>query len=190
MINIYVGNLPYKTSEADLVENFSRFGEVRRASIVVDRETGRSRGFGFVEMMDRECGLKAIEEMAGAEFKGRPMTINEARPRGSGTTGGPAGFASTTGLGSSELADAPLSDAGSAGYSNAGLGQKAPPPRPAPTPATDADSPTDAGPPRDVPRGAEPEPDDASTDRQPDADADDASSDPPSSGYSNSFLGN
>ena len=97
VINIYVGNLPYKTSEADLATLFGTHGKVERASIVMDRETGRSRGFGFVEMTDHEQGTKAIEALAGHEWNGRPLTINEARPRGSGTTGSNnAGFTSTT----------------------------------------------------------------------------------------------
>ncbi len=107
MINIYVGNLPYKTSEADLAELFSKFGKVERSSIVMDRVTGRSRGFGFVEMVDHAEGTKAIEALAGEEWNGRPLTINEARPRGTGTTGGSTGFTSST-----------TSYGESAGYSN------------------------------------------------------------------------
>ena len=84
MINIYIGNLPYATSADDLAELFSAHGEVIKSAIVFDRETGRSRGFGFVEMEDRASGLQAIEQLAGQEFNGRPLTINEARPRGSG----------------------------------------------------------------------------------------------------------
>ncbi len=79
MINIYVGNLPYETTEADLVELFTPYGEVTKTAIVLDRETGRPRGFGFVEMADTAAGLKAIEELAGQPFNGRPLTMNEAR---------------------------------------------------------------------------------------------------------------
>ena len=107
MINVYVGNLPYNTSEADLAELFGTYGTVERASIVMDRETGRSRGFGFVEMHDHDAGTQAIEALAGNEWNGRPLTINEARPRGSGTTGGNGGFSSST-----------TSFGESAGYSN------------------------------------------------------------------------
>jgi RNA recognition motif-containing protein len=84
MTNIYVGNLPYATQEEDLIEHFSQWGEVDRATLVFDRETGRPRGFGFVEMEIREEAEAAIEQAHGAEFKGRPLTVNEARPRGSG----------------------------------------------------------------------------------------------------------
>ena len=79
MINIYVGNLPYETTEEELVALFSTFGQVTKTAIVLDRETGRPRGFGFVEMVDADAGLKAIEQLAGESFNGRPLTINEAR---------------------------------------------------------------------------------------------------------------
>ena len=87
VLNIYVGNLPYGTTDEDLADLFSQFGPVGKATIINDRETGRSRGFGFVEMSDAEAGKKAIEQLNAAEFGGRPLTVNEARPRGSG--GGP-----------------------------------------------------------------------------------------------------
>ena len=179
MINIYVGNLPYDTTEAQLVEHFSAHGEVRRASIVMDRETGRSRGFGFVEMADRAEGQAAIEAMSGQNFNGRPITINEARPRGSGTTGGTAGFASSAGLGSAQLAQAQeeASRPASAGYSNPQVPAPSKPKvKPKPQPATDAESAHDSGPPRDEPKRADPVPD------EPDDDT------PPSSGYSNAFI--
>ena len=81
MINIYVGNLPYNTSEGDLEDLFGQFGEVVKAAIIMDRETGRSRGFGFVEMTSPEDGRKAIEALQGSDFNGRSLTINEAKPR-------------------------------------------------------------------------------------------------------------
>ena len=84
MTNIYVGNLPYDTTEDDLFEAFSAFGEVNRATLVSDRDTGRPRGYGFVEMIEDLEALEAIKQMHGAEFLGRPLTVNEARPRGSG----------------------------------------------------------------------------------------------------------
>lgn len=101
MINIYVGNLPYKTVETDLADLFGRFGTVERATIVKDRETGRSRGFGFVEMTDHAAGTEAIETLLQEEFNGRPLTINEARPRGgaSGGTGGTGGSGGAGGAG-------------------------------------------------------------------------------------------
>lgn len=98
-MRIYVGNLPYSTGDNELAETFSPFGEVQTASVVMDRETGRSRGFGFVEMND-EDGHKAIENLHGTPMDGRPLTVNEARPRanaggggfGGGRGGGGGGF--------------------------------------------------------------------------------------------------
>jgi RNA recognition motif-containing protein len=96
MINIYVGNLSFQATEEDLRQAFGAFGEVARSVIITDRETGRSRGFGFVEMSDRDAGLKAIEGMNGKEIAGRAVTVNEARPReergGGGGRGGRGGF--------------------------------------------------------------------------------------------------
>jgi RNA recognition motif-containing protein len=85
VITIYVGNLPYTTTEAELVELFVPFGDVLRVTIVTHRDTGRSRGFGFVEMQDVTQGRAAVAALAGSEAIGRPLTVNEARPRGSGT---------------------------------------------------------------------------------------------------------
>ncbi len=96
MLNIYVGNLPYSTTDADMEDLFSQFGEVSRTHIITDRETGRSRGFGFVEMTNDEEGKKAIEELNGKDFGGRVLTVNEARPReergGRGGGGGGGGY--------------------------------------------------------------------------------------------------
>jgi RNA recognition motif-containing protein len=77
--NIYVGNLNFQTTSDDLVEAFSKFGTVSRAQVVMDRETGRSRGFGFVEMADGAD--EAVAAMNGAQFQGRTLTVNEAKPR-------------------------------------------------------------------------------------------------------------
>ena len=82
MFNIYVGNLPYATTEDELAQLFSQFGEVARTSIITDRDTGRSRGFGFVEMESEDAGRSAIEALHGQAFEGRPLTVNEARRRG------------------------------------------------------------------------------------------------------------
>ena len=80
-MNIYVGNISYSTSEEDLRESFGQFGEVTSAKIITDRETGRSKGFGFVEMADDDAGNKAIEEMNGKEIGGRDLRVNMARPK-------------------------------------------------------------------------------------------------------------
>lgn len=80
-MNIYVGNLSFKTTEQDLGDHFDQFGEVSSARIVTDRDTGRSRGFGFVEMTSESAGQEAINQLNGQEFMERNLTVNEARPR-------------------------------------------------------------------------------------------------------------
>lgn len=88
---LYVGNLPYTVTDDQLKEVFAPHGEVTSASVVMDRATGRSRGFGFVEMSTPEQATKATEQMNGALFEGRPLTVNEARERAP-RTGGPRPF--------------------------------------------------------------------------------------------------
>ncbi len=80
-INIYVGNVPFQTSEDQLKELFEQFGRVEQAKVIVDKMTGRSRGFAFVEMVEREEGMRAIEELDSKDFMGRTLRVNEARPR-------------------------------------------------------------------------------------------------------------
>jgi len=79
MLKLYIGNLPFRTSSEDLAAAFRRFGEVTSAQVLMDRDTGRSRGFGFVEMGDDEA-RRAIEEMDGADLGGRRIVVNESRP--------------------------------------------------------------------------------------------------------------
>ena len=81
MKNIYVGNLSYQTSSSDLEQLFSRFGDVTRASVVSDRETGQSKGFGFVEMSNASEADSAISELNDQDHDGRKLKVNEARPR-------------------------------------------------------------------------------------------------------------
>jgi len=91
MKNIFVGNLDFKTTEDDLRQLFSQFGAVDRVSIMTDRDTGRSRGFAFVEMANTEEGEKAITSLNGTQVGGRSINVNEARPkteRGGGRSGG------------------------------------------------------------------------------------------------------
>lgn len=80
-MNIYVGNLPFDAQEGDLRSLFAEYGSVDSAAVITDRETGRSRGFGFVELADKAQGVKAIETLNGHEWNGRRLTVNEARPR-------------------------------------------------------------------------------------------------------------
>ena len=81
MTNVYVGNLPYDTTDAKLEEKFASFGTVERAKVIVDRVSGRSRGFGFIEMASVEEAQAAIESMNGSEIDGRTLVVNEARPK-------------------------------------------------------------------------------------------------------------
>ena len=78
--SIYVGNLPWSATETDVRDIFEQYGTVHSAKVITDRETGRSRGFGFVEMDDNEAQA-AIEAADGQEMGGRPLKVNEARPR-------------------------------------------------------------------------------------------------------------
>jgi len=80
-MNIYVGNLSFRTDDEELREVFAEFGEVSSAKVIMDRETNRSRGFGFVEMDNDDEGKAAIEALDGAEVGGRNLRVNEARPR-------------------------------------------------------------------------------------------------------------
>src|SRR5436190_4792618 len=84
---IYVGNLSFQTTDADLNDMFSEVGQVDSVQIITDRDTGRSKGFGFVEMSDDEAAAKAIERFNGKEVNGRALTVNEARPKESGSPG-------------------------------------------------------------------------------------------------------
>jgi cold-inducible RNA-binding protein len=92
--NIFVGNLSFNTQEDELRQMFEAYGQVDRVSIMTDRDTGRSRGFGFVEMTNNEDGEKAIAALNGTQIGGRTINVNEARPkteRGGGGYGGGGG---------------------------------------------------------------------------------------------------
>jgi RNA recognition motif-containing protein len=90
MKKVFVGNLDFNTAKEDLRQLFSRYGAVGRVSIMTDRDTGRSRGFGFVEMSNTEAGDKAILSLNGTQIGGRTINVNEARPKAerSGRGGG------------------------------------------------------------------------------------------------------
>ncbi len=90
MINIYVGNLPYSMTDGELEDLFTEFGAVQSAKVIFDRDTQRSKGFGFVEMEDNEAGQTAIDQMNDHPVEGRPLRVNEARPREE--RGGGGGF--------------------------------------------------------------------------------------------------
>ena len=80
-MNIYVGNLSYSVTEDDLRALFTEFGDVSSAKLIMDRDTGQSKGFGFVEMSGNDAGPKAIDELNDREISGRALRVNEARPR-------------------------------------------------------------------------------------------------------------
>lgn len=102
---LYVGNLAFQTTSEELQQLFSQAGTVQSASVIEDRDTGRSRGFGFVEMASPEDGQNAISQFNGKEFNGRNLTVNEARPRedrgnrGGGGGGGRGGYGGGGGRG-------------------------------------------------------------------------------------------
>lgn len=106
-MNIYVGNLPYSTTDSELEQLFGQHGQVQKASVVMDRDTGRSRGFGFVEMSSVEEGNAAITALSGFDMGGRKLIVNEAKPReqrggggfGGGRGGGRGGYRSGGGGG-------------------------------------------------------------------------------------------
>ena len=81
MKNLFVGNLPHSTGEAELRSLFEPYGQIEKVSVVIDRDTGRSRGFAFVEMTDSGEAEKAIAALDGTELGGRPLKVNEARPK-------------------------------------------------------------------------------------------------------------
>ncbi|WP_071145798.1 RNA recognition motif domain-containing protein [Bacteroides ihuae] len=80
-MNIYVGNLNYNVREADLQQTLEDYGTVSSVKVIMDRETGKSKGFGFVEMANDAEATKAIAELNGAEYEGRAMVVKEARPK-------------------------------------------------------------------------------------------------------------
>ena len=90
-MNIYVGNLPFEIDDTELERTFTAFGEVSSARVIQDRESGRSRGFGFVEMADNSQAEAAIQALNGKDLSGRPLTVNEAKPREDRRGGGGGG---------------------------------------------------------------------------------------------------
>ncbi len=100
-MSIFVGNLPFRAERDDVIQLFSPFGEVLNCSLPLERDTGRKRGFAFIEMADEAIESKAIDGLQGAELMGRPLRINKAEPRGSGGSrrGGRGGYGGNNGGG-------------------------------------------------------------------------------------------
>jgi RNA recognition motif-containing protein len=90
-MKIYVGNLSFRTTQQELEDLFTNYGSVQEAAVVTDRETGRSRGFGFITMPDDGEANAAIEALNGTEIEGRTLTVNEARPKADRPRGGGGG---------------------------------------------------------------------------------------------------
>jgi RNA recognition motif-containing protein len=125
--NIYVGNLTWDTTADDLLALFQEYGAVARAQVITDRETGRSRGFGFVEMDNDAEAQKSIDDLNGKPFRGRPLTVNEARPReeragGGGGGGGYGGGGGRRGGGGGYSGGGSRRSSGGGGYGGGGGG--------------------------------------------------------------------
>jgi RNA recognition motif-containing protein len=124
-MKLYVGNLNFKTTGEDLQELFGQVGTVESASVVMDRDTGRSRGFGFVEMASKEEGEAAIAQFNGKDFNGRNLSVNEARPRedrGGGGGGGRGGYGGGGGGGRGGYGGGGGNRSGGGGYGGGGGG--------------------------------------------------------------------
>ncbi len=99
MKNLFVGNLSFQTTESDLRAAFEQYGEITRIQMMTDRDTGRSRGFAFVEMADDEAAANAIAGLNGKDLDGRALNVNEARPKTERSGGGGRGFGGGGGRG-------------------------------------------------------------------------------------------
>jgi len=123
-MNIYVGNLPYSMNDGDLESLFTEFGAVQSAKVIFDRETDRSKGFGFVEMEDSEAGQTAIDALNDSEVEGRPLRVNEARPREERGGGGGGGGYRGGGGGGFRGGDRRGGGGGGGGYRGGGGGDR------------------------------------------------------------------
>ncbi|MDA7491041.1 RNA-binding protein [Synechococcus sp. AH-707-M23] len=130
-MSIFVGNLPFRAEQEDIIELFSTYGEVTNCALPLERDTGRKRGFAFVEMSDEAAEASAIEALQGAELMGRPLRINKAEPRGSaprrdfgGGGGGNYGGGGGGNYGGGGGGDRP---SGASGWEDRSYGSGAPP---------------------------------------------------------------
>jgi RNA recognition motif-containing protein len=126
--NLYVGNLSWSATADDLLDLFGQYGKVARAQVVIDRETGRSRGFGFVEMENDDEAQRAIDSLNNFQHQNRPLTVNEARPReergggGFGGGGGGGGYGGGRGGDRGGRPSGPRGGSGGGGYGGGGGG--------------------------------------------------------------------
>ena len=125
-MKLYVGNLAFTTSSQDLQELFAQAGTVESASVVEDRDTGRSRGFGFVEMSSKEEGEAAISQFNGKEVNGRALNVNEAKPRENRGGGGRGGFGGNRGGGGGYGGNRGGGGRSGGGYGGGGGGNREP----------------------------------------------------------------
>jgi len=140
-VSIFVGNLPFRAEQEDIIELFATHGEVSNCSLPLERDTGRKRGFAFVEMADDAAEQRAIEALQGAELMGRPLRINKAEPRSGGGGGGGGG-----GYGGGGGGGAPRGghgggggerSSGARGWEDRSYGNRDSAPAPTPAPAAD-----------------------------------------------------
>ena len=123
-MSIFVGNLPFRAEQEDVIELFAAFGEVTNCALPLERDTGRKRGFAFVEMADDAAEAAAIEALQGAELMGRPLRINKAEPRGSAPRRGGGGYGGPGGGGGGGYrgGGGGYNDGGGGGYRGGGGG--------------------------------------------------------------------
>ena len=122
-MSIFVGNLPFRAEQEDVIELFAPYGDVVNCSLPLERDTGRKRGFAFVEMADPAMEDRAIEALQGAELMGRPLRINKAEPRGGGGGGGGGGgFQRRGGGGHRSAAPDPSRPSGARGWEDRSYG--------------------------------------------------------------------
>ncbi|MCM8543113.1 MAG: RNA-binding protein, partial [Lentisphaeraceae bacterium] len=119
-MNIYVGNLPYTANEEDLKELFSNHGEVTSVRIITDRDTGQSKGFGFIDMSNDDEATSAIEALEGAEFQGRNLRVNQSKPKEDRPRGGGGGFRGGGGGGNRGGSGGGYRGGGGGGYGGGG----------------------------------------------------------------------
>ena len=129
-MSIFVGNLPFRAEQEDIIELFSTYGEVTNCALPLERDTGRKRGFAFVEMSDEAAEASAIEALQGAELMGRPLRINKAEPRGSAPRrdfGGGGGGGNYGGGGGGNYGGGGERPSGASGWEDRSYGSGAPP---------------------------------------------------------------